>query len=764
MQFFQLNIPLGDFFTRRIYRLFFSILLLGLTCSYLYCQDTNAYRTISSGLFSDIGIWEVYDGISWQSASSIPSSSNDIYIDQTHTLSLLANQSVKSLFINSETGAGQKLILNGNALEIHGTLQAFSGAAPGSPTGTWNSTNWIGNSIDSRLVFKGNSRIIIPKDGWSGFSIRSRYSVIFDPGDGTELRIQEPLKSMRFIVMSGTLIQELDTSVSPGDCASLSFNTENFFALDEYGELIIEDGGIFISECNEDIIFRSSTKSAADLELEDGGEIILRGDNPEMEVVNYQLDGKITFESGSSPKTFVSKSYSTSNLPLTLHDLEIRSSEDLILPANLTITGDLIQSSSGEFDFTSTSLELSGSDNQQINDFPLIVWDLTLNKPIGEVSLNRDLTILSTLNLIEGGLDLNQNELNVNLLGTGGLNYVDGYWRDLSLFTYFNLPSTLDQTNFTLPFLDQYQGGIRKVQLFGNSPNGNLSVSFTEYEGADYDPMFSDSDGTPILYRLFSYFTFSGLSPSANSMELRISADELIVDNVDDLRIVATGYPAPGSHLPGLDPSELWARRTINFEDLEGPNLTIGSYRTLSILPVAWLDLETKVSSNLTLIHWTVSSEKNNEKFEIYRSSDGLSEWIKLGQINSIGDTASPRVYSYPDSTRSSWETAYYRIKQIDLDGQSTWSEVTKSDPSYTPEFRIFPNPYSSGPIQTALPEGFIDSRIHVSVFSSTGRLVYHGDFNKNILNRVLPSLPSGLYVIQLENSTSRIISRWVRK
>lgn len=49
---------------------------------------------------------------------------------------------------------------------------------------------------------------------------------------------------------------------------------------------------------------------------------------------------------------------------------------------------------------------------------------------------------------------------------------------------------------------------------------------------------------------------------------MRISAHQLIVEDVDDLRIVGTGYAAPGSHLLYLDPVELWARRQISINDL----------------------------------------------------------------------------------------------------------------------------------------------------------------------------------------------------
>ncbi|MCH7409723.1 hypothetical protein MM239_09980 [Belliella sp. DSM 111904] len=48
---------------------------------------------------------------------------------------------------------------------------------------------------------------------------------------------------------------------------------------------------------------------------------------------------------------------------------------------------------------------------------------------------------------------------------------------------------------------------------------------------------------------------------------MRISADNLIVDNVDDLRITASGQAAEGTRLTGQAP--LWAPGNLVFGDLD---------------------------------------------------------------------------------------------------------------------------------------------------------------------------------------------------
>lgn len=757
-----------NFFTRRIYWLFLAV---GGVCFILgtaFSQEINAYKTIGSGDFPDISIWVVWDGITWNPATSKPGQANDIYIDQTHTLRLIGNEEVKSVFINAEAGAGQKLNLNGFELEVFGSLNAFSGPAPGIPTGSWNSQNWIGNSLSSRLVFRGNSRTIIHSGSWSGFSTNSRYSVIFDPGDGVELTIEEPFKSLSFTIKSGTVIQKLDTSVIPPTCPTFSFNNEtSVFGSGPFGEFAIESGAAFISDCNSNIVFRSATVSALNFDLQNGGTLILEGNAPRIEAANFQLNGKIIHRGGTATKSFLSSSYPDAASPQSIRDLELQGSQNLILPNQLFLFGNLEKSGTGNFITSNTNLTLMGSGDQEVLGFPLVSRDLTLNKSGGQFYPNGNLTVQRNLTLSQGSMDLGGNDLLVNTGMTGTLNYSGGSWKNVGQLTYFGIPTTLNGSNSTFPFEDTRNGGIRKVQLLGTSAGGNLAISFTEFKGAEYNSGFDDADGTEILYRLFSYFEFSNLTPSTNVLELRISADQLIVDNVDDLRIVGTGYPAPGTHLPGSDPVELWARRELTFADLPGKNFTIGSYRTLSVLPVTWLEVNSKSTAKGNLISWKVAQEKENLLFEVYRSKTALSEWEKVGLINSRGNIDSIHDYEFLDTSADRFSEYYYRIRQIDWDGRSSWSEVTKiSKPKgfSTEELLIYPNPYESGKLRLVIPNFVERSNAELTIQDSQGKLIYSSDYEEYSFTQVVQNLAPGLYFVQVRYDQRLFVGKLIRK
>ena len=104
----------------------------------------------------------------------------------------------------------------------------------------------------------------------------------------------------------------------------------------------------------------------------------------------------------------------------------------------------------------------------------------------------------------DGKLNFQINNLIINTSNAGTLNYQGSSWENLTSFTYENVPPTFDATTGTFPLGDRYHGGIRKVQLLGTNAGGNLTLNYTEYNGADFNPGFDDIGGIPILSDYFS--------------------------------------------------------------------------------------------------------------------------------------------------------------------------------------------------------------------------------------------------------------------
>jgi hypothetical protein len=590
MDIFLRHIPHSWFhFLRTIYRIFLAVVSLFSVLIPCLGQEIGAYKTRASGDFNQASTWQVWSGSIWVPANQKPDSTTDIYIDQGHTLRLLGSEAVKSVYLHAGTGAGQKLNLNNFNLDVYGVLAAFSGPAPGQPRGAWNSQNWIGNSPNSTLTFKGESRVIVDKASWSAQTTQSRFGVIFDPGPGQELTLQAPFKALSFRLRSGTLYQKNDLSISSSPCFTLSFNTENsLYGSGPFGTVTVEAGATFRSACNAQIIHRTGATPALLFNLQREATLLLEGQDPKIEAANLTLEGTLIFRGNQGPMNFLSSSLAASAKPTQLRHLLVDGVADLLLPPQLILQGNLLQEGQGGFQLAPTQLTLSGGEDQSLRTQTLLIGSLILHKPSGKVSLGSDLSIYRSLTMLEGVLDFQGHALAVNTSSLGTFQYRGGRWHHLGQLTYFGLPDLLTTNSGTFPFEDLANGGFRGIQVLGTTPVGaNLMIQFIERPGANHDANFQDVDQTEIMYQLYSHFLVA-VEPriGLEELELRISADGLLLDQVGDIRVVSRGKAAPGLPIPsGIDGFPL-AKRRLKWSELFDAEFTIGSYREATVLPL----------------------------------------------------------------------------------------------------------------------------------------------------------------------------------
>lgn len=93
-------------------------------------------------------------------------------------------------------------------------------------------------------------------------------------------------------------------------------------------------------------------------------------------------------------------------------------------------------------------------------------------------------------------------------------------------------------------------------------------------------------------------------------------------------------------------------------------------------LSVEWAYFHAEPVEDHALLHWTTSEEINNDYFEIQRSHDS-DHWIPVGKMTSEYVYANGNSYQFLDhEARQAGDKLYYRIKQVDLDGQSSYSAI----------------------------------------------------------------------------------------
>lgn len=213
----------------------------------------------------------------------------------------------------------------------------------------------------------------------------------------------------------------------------------------------------------------------------------------------------------------------------------------------------------------------------------------------------------------------------------------------------------------------------------------------------------------------------------------------------------------------GLDPNAAGSANPtlINgmryFHDADDPSrLDNLSFTTASApLPVLWHHFTLRENNHQALLSWSTAQELNNSHFVIERSPEGRY-WEALGQVTGKGTTQEMQYYEWTDLPGPGrW---HYRLKQVDYDGQYTYSQsltLFMPYPNGIPLFRV------ANPAQKQLDLFCIDPTaepLTIMLANSQGGIVLEELFTPaHTLHFALPNLSSGYYFLSISTLSGRL-------
>ncbi|MBD2767144.1 T9SS type A sorting domain-containing protein [Hymenobacter sp. BT664] len=147
--------------------------------------------------------------------------------------------------------------------------------------------------------------------------------------------------------------------------------------------------------------------------------------------------------------------------------------------------------------------------------------------------------------------------------------------------------------------------------------------------------------------------------------------------------------------------------------------------QVLSPLPVELQDFAAVAVARDAVLSWTTASELDNDRFEIERSFDAHS-FERVGSERGQGSSTRPTDYRFTDAGagRQGYPLVYYRLRQVDGDGQASWSpvRVVKFTSLSKATVGLYPNP---APGRTTLDlTGLPAGAYQVRILDLTGREV----------------------------------------
>lgn len=170
-----------------------------------------------------------------------------------------------------------------------------------------------------------------------------------------------------------------------------------------------------------------------------------------------------------------------------------------------------------------------------------------------------------------------------------------------------------------------------------------------------------------------------------------------------------------------------------------------------SPFPVEWLEFEAyPIGPETVQLDWITASELNNARFEIERSVDQLS-FEQIGTVEGAGNSQTANVYDFID-TEVRAAVLYYRLRQVDFDGQFSYSEVreVQMGQGLPLGMTLFPNPAAKSiAIQINAEK---DYAFDMTILDARGRIVLNqkSTFGIQDIKVSVDSFAEGVYTLKL--------------
>ena len=194
-----------------------------------------------------------------------------------------------------------------------------------------------------------------------------------------------------------------------------------------------------------------------------------------------------------------------------------------------------------------------------------------------------------------------------------------------------------------------------------------------------------------------------------------------------------------------------------------GASPDLGAFETSETVGVSLTTVTVKKQFETILLNWATSSEINNAYFDIERSDNGL-DFKNIGQVRGAGTTSTPQYYRFYDDIPLP-NINYYRIKQVDVNGKTTFSKIITIDNAANKSgiLKMYPSViHDNLTLELNTDDGAI-----LRVSDAAGRVVLS---KKGVVKGFSTvsidtnTLPNGVYLLSLITATGVTTEKFVKQ
>jgi len=431
----------------------------------------------------------------------------------------------------------------------------------------------------------------------------------------------------------------------------------------------------------------------------------------------------------------------SSSLPtLYLSNIVLKSSNIGIFqaPANLFVSGNITYNS-GTLNW-GNNVTLNGSTTQILNGkaLPSFTNFTTNNTTTGDaIILNTPIIINGIFTLTDGIIKSDA----TNLITMGSSATIGGTPSDAS-FVDGPLSYTINSaTKTTKKFPIGKQDKLRRVDIMIDQADATLNTYTCEYTRNSATDLHSLATGSGLTnVSSLGYWHISKtnetLDTSGNDNSLD-SASIILYYLSDDGVTDPSHLFVAKSRTIGSVTEWINVGGTANASIVKSGlfhafcDITLASDCSCNSLPISITEFTVQKKDVNVVVKWETASETNNDFFTVERSTDGKT-WETVYTCKGAGNSTETNIYSFVDTEVEAGIIVYYRLKQTDYDGNSTYSKIQSIDifSNSISEFTVYPNP--SNPNNVNIIISSKEDKVILQVTDNIGRSIYNGSIDMN--------------------------------
>ncbi len=316
---------------------------------------TGDYRSaVATGNWSNVNSWQIRDASgNWTTPSIVPSNTNNVFIQNGHTVTADITASCKDLHLHTSA----RLVIGANIVQVKGKMRAFTGttitgvsddvfySSQASASSGFSSTMATTTTGTIRIV--GASRTVFANGEW-GASAFSGCAIEFNMDNGATALLDASIKFKSITLANGTTLNAAGNRIGADD--GLSPNG---------GSVTIKTGGKIISSrsgITSQVISALSTSKCGTVTIESGATLELTGSIPVIDAGAFVNNGTVIYSMAGAQTLLQKGADATSVNPANYYDIRLQGSGVKQLPAfNIAIANALYAESSASLSNTTNT-------------------------------------------------------------------------------------------------------------------------------------------------------------------------------------------------------------------------------------------------------------------------------------------------------------------------------------------------------------------------------------------------------------------------